>query len=132
MRLLLDTHALIWSMASSARLSPVARQAMLNPSNECFVSAVSLWEIAMKHAAGKLDLVGETPEGLMDIAMQEMGFGFVSLKPEVACTGGQIPKLHGDPFDRLLIHQAICEDYHLVSADKAFTRYEDFGLRLIW
>lgn len=119
-------------MASSARLSPVARQALLNPENECFVSAVSLWEISMKHAAGKLDLVGETPEGLMNIAMHEMGFSFISLSPEVACTVGQIPKLHGDPFDRMLIHQAICEDYHLVSADKAFNQYKGIGLRLVW
>ncbi len=132
MRLLLDTHAFIWAMAEPAKLSLAARQAMLNPANECFVSAVSLWEISMKHSSGKLDLEGEDPEALMGIAQMKMGFTVVPLDPEVAATLGLVPRLHGDPFDRMLIHQSIVGGFSLVSADRQFKEYKPYGLKLLW
>ena len=132
MRLLLDTHAFIWALAEPSKLSLLARQALLNPANECFVSAVSLWEISMKHSSGKLDLEGESPEALMGIAQMKMGFTFLSLDPEVAATLGHVPRLHGDPFDRMLIHQAISGGFYLVSADRKFKEYKSYGLKLVW
>ena len=69
---------------------------------------------------------------LFEVARREMGFSFVPLLPEVAVRLGDIPRLHGDPFDRMLIHQAIAGDYVLVSCDRLFCQYEEYGLKLLW
>lgn len=132
MNLLLDTHAFLWAMMESGRLSTTVRQALLDPENTVWVSAVTFWEIGMKHALGKLELNGVTPPELPDIALNRMGFQLVGLDPETAARFGEIPKLHGDPFDRMLIRQAILLGYHVVSADRQFVQYLPHGLKVLW
>ncbi len=132
MNLLLDTYAFLWSMMAQDKLSIAARQELLNPENTVFVSAVTFWEIGMKHALGKLDLNGVTPSVLPDIAASRMGFQLVDLDAGTASRFGAISRLHGDPFDRMLIHQATKGDFCLVSADRQFVPYSSCGLKLLW
>ena len=131
MKLLLDTHVLIWSLMESSKLSAKAKYEMLNPENECFVSAISFWEISMKYGMGKLDLGGIKPEHLQE-RVEKMGMTALALVPETAVGFCAVPRLHGDPFDRMLVHTAVDGGYQLVSADKAFSNYVDYGLSLIW
>jgi PIN domain nuclease of toxin-antitoxin system len=131
MNLLLDTHALIWALMDTAKLSAKAKVSILDSENECYVSAISFWEILLKHSLGKLDLNGIDPESLIE-KVDLMGMQLLDLSPSVAAGSHQVPRLHGDPFDRMLVHQAISGSYHLISADKALKAYEENGLQLIW
>ncbi|MDF7800443.1 type II toxin-antitoxin system VapC family toxin [Pontiellaceae bacterium B1224] len=131
MKLLLDTHVLLWALMEPSKLSTKAKVALLDPENECFISAISLWEISMKHALGKLELSGVKPEELI-AKIKQMGMDLMALSPITAVGFHNIPRKHGDPFDRMLIHQAISDDFYLVSADRVFPEYEELGLKLIW
>ena len=128
MRVLLDTHAFLWWVADSRRLSEPARDAIRNEANEVVVSAVSAWEIATKHRLGRLPEAG----GLAgDIRGAIVGQGFSELPISVADAerSGRLPGPHRDPFDRLLIAQALAHDLALVSNEEAFDRY---GVRRLW
>jgi PIN domain nuclease of toxin-antitoxin system len=128
MRLLLDTHALLWFVSADPKLSLPAQQAIADPGNQKFVSIVSLWEIAIKHSLGRLDL--QMP--LADFINQHLTPGKITLLsmsiPHLLKVD-LLPHLHRDPFDRLLIAQALTENLLLVSADAAFAQY---GVPLIW
>lgn len=132
MNLLFDTHAFLWAMMEHGKLSAMVRKELLDPENVVFVSAVTFWEIGMKHALGKLELDGVAPSELPDIAVRRMGCRLAGLDAETAARFGEIPKLHGDPFDRMLILQAVSMGYHLVSADRQFVKYLPHGLKLLW
>ncbi|MCK4565200.1 MAG: type II toxin-antitoxin system VapC family toxin [Verrucomicrobia bacterium] len=95
-------------------------------------SAVSLWEIAIKHALGKLDLKGVAPADLVTYATDEVGFNLLDLNSRLAAEYGHVPALHPDPFDRMLIHQAVSGGFSLVSADRKFKEYKSYGLKLVW
>lgn len=128
MRVLLDTHAFLWWVADSRRLSEPARDAIRNEANDVVVSAVSAWEIATKHRLGRLP----EAEGLAgDIRGAIVGQGFSELPISVADAerSGRLPGPHRDPFDRLLIAQALAHDLALVSNEEAFDRY---GARRVW
>lgn len=133
MRLLLDTHALIWSIVAPEALSQAARQAITDPAHEVAVSAVSFWEIAIKSALGKLTLTGTTPEALVDAA-QTQGFELLPLDAQLAASFTQLPldPQHRDPFDRMLVWQALRLDYTLVSRDRKIARSSQNGLRTLW
>ncbi|VGO18500.1 type II toxin-antitoxin system VapC family toxin [Pontiella sulfatireligans] len=132
MKLLLDTHAFIWAVMDTAKLSPTAKFHLLKPGSDVYVSAVSLWEIAIKHALGKLDLKGVDPLELAGYATGKMGFKLLDLDAELAAGYESVPAKHPDPFDRMLIHQAVALGLHVVSADKRFPLYVEHGLKLIW
>ncbi len=132
MKLLLDTHVFIWALMDTSRLSAVVKYQLQEPENEVFVSAISFWEIAIKFSLGKLELDGLLPSELAGIAEQEMGFNLLDLDALSAADSGTIPLLHKDPFDRMLIYQAIRSGCHMVSIDKKFTGYEPHGLKLLW
>ena len=119
MQLLLDTHALIWWLANNPTLSNKAKDAIANPDNIIFVSAASAWEIAIKNSIGKL----QTPN---DLAMQIEAKGFVPLSIDLhhALTVESLPQHHQDPFDRILIAQAIYERLTIVTRDRKFNVYE--------
>ena len=119
MQLLLDTHALIWWLANNPTLSNKAKDAIANPDNIIFVSAASAWEIAIKKSIGKL----QTPD---DLAMQIEAKGFVPLSIDLhhALTVESLPQHHQDPFDRILIAQAIYERLTIVTRDRKFNVYE--------
>ena len=128
MRVLLDTHAFLWWLAGSERLSGAARDAIGDPENDILVSAASAWEIAVKHRLGKLP-------GADDVALDVAGCiasqGFLEL-PITVRNGeraGRLPGPHRDPFDRMLIAQALALDLPLVSLETLFDRY---GVARIW
>ncbi|WP_376087366.1 type II toxin-antitoxin system VapC family toxin [Roseomonas sp. CCTCC AB2023176] len=120
MRLLLDTHVLIWAVTEPDRLPPRVAKAVAAPRNAVYVSAASAWEIAIKRAAGRLIFpIDEIDEILDRAAMEPLP---VSIAHGVAA--GALPRHHGDPFDRLLVAQAQIEDLVLVSTDETMGRYD--------
>jgi PIN domain nuclease of toxin-antitoxin system len=127
-RLLLDTHVLIWWLAGDPMLSANAKAAIADPGNEALVSAASAWEIATKYRIGKL------PQGAplaVDMPGVLAGQGFVELPITVrhGQAAGSLPGPHRDPFDRMLIAQAVLVDLVLVSNEAVFDRY---GVRRLW
>ena len=128
MRLLLDTHALVWWLEGSARLSVSARRAIADPSNEKLVSAASAWEITTKHRLGKLpgadEFAGEIPWAIADEGFEEL-----PLTVDDAARAGALPGPLNDPFDRMLIAQALSRNLVLVSTDSLFDGY---GVRRLW
>ena len=133
MKLLLDTHALLWSMIAPDQLSATARQAIADPNAQVAVSAISFWEISIKTALGKLQLDGATPETLVETAQQQ-GFDLLPLDPRLAASFSRFPvdPLHRDPFDRMLACQAIALGYTLVSRDRKLSATPAEGLRTLW
>ena len=123
MRLLLDTHALLWWLDGDRRLSLKARRAIASDSNSILVSAVSAWEITTKARLGKLPGASDVAA---DVAACVAGQGFSSLDITMlhAQRAGNLPGAHRDPFDRMLIAQSQIEDVALVSDDEAFDEYD--------
>ena len=116
MKLLLDTHVLLWALANDARLT-LAQAAALE-TGELHVSAASVWEVGIKRALGKLDV----PETLFDVA-REAGCRPLAITWAHADAAGRLPRHHDDPFDRMLIAQATCEGMTLVTSDAKFASY---------
>ncbi|HYZ72640.1 MAG TPA: type II toxin-antitoxin system VapC family toxin [Chthoniobacterales bacterium] len=133
MRGLIDTHALLFALASSKSLSLTAKNFLRDRQNEAFVSVVSFWEVSLKVSLGKLSLSGISPDEIPRYALS-MGLAFLPLTADTACTFHQLPKIgkHRDPFDRMIAWQAIREDLVLVSRDRAMSAYETYGLSLVW
>ena len=128
MRLLLDTHALIWWLEGSSRLSPSARQAMENEEHDVLTSAATAWEITTKHRLGKLpgaDLIAADVAG----AIADQGFGELAITVDDAARAGALPGPHRAPFDRMLIAQAQAHNLVLISSESLFERY---GVRRLW
>lgn len=125
MRILLDTHALLWAIAEPARLPERVAAAIRDPANEVFVSAVSTWEITIKAAIGKIEA------DVAEIAATFDTMGFVELAVTVAHTIRlrEIPPHHRDPFDRLLVAQALEGGLTLASRDPAF---HDYAVGIVW
>ena len=124
MKLLLDTHALLALLSRDPPLSPGARAAMQRPDAQLIVSAVSVWEIAIKRALGKL----EAPDDLIE-RVGEAGAELLSITARHAEAGGGLPLHHRDPFDRLLAAQAKLEGCAIVTKDPAFAAY---GVPVVW
>jgi PIN domain nuclease of toxin-antitoxin system len=119
MKLLIDTHTLVWSMNETGELTRKAREAIENYDNEIFVSVVSVWEAATKHRLGKFPEAGAfvgDPRGVLN----NLGFSSLSLELEHAHLSGSLIHPHRDPFDRMLAAQALLEGLTLVSNDKVF------------
>lgn len=133
MNLLLDTCVFLWALQEPARLSPAARRALQDPRHQVAVSVVSFWEISLKHGLGKLTLDGIAPEAF-PAAADEAGWEILPLPAEVAASSGRLPRLaeHRDPFDRLLVWQALRSDHTLVSRDGLMRGYIAHGLKLCW
>jgi PIN domain nuclease of toxin-antitoxin system len=123
-RLLLDTHALIWWMADAPELPDRARSAIADRSNEVMVSIASLWEIVIKRALGKL----EFPEDL-ETTLTAEGFGLLPVGLAHLRALESLPVLHRDPFDRMLVAQALADGLVMVSGDPAVARY---GAPILW
>jgi len=132
MKLLLDSHAFLWAVMDPEKLSKKVRTAVSSPANEVSVSAVTFWELSLKHSLGKLILEGVSPEELFVVA-QEAGFNLLSLDPKQASEYHRLPKLaHKDPFDRMLVWQAIASGSTMISKDPSMRAYTNQGLRLMW
>ena len=126
MRVLLDTVAFLFAIADPDRLSRRARNMMGDPANQRELSVISLAEIAMKNAAGKLNL---SREDTMD-ALRRLQVSVVPYTEAHALELMRLPVHHRDPFDRMLIAQALAEDVSVMTCDKEFRNYK--GLEVIW
>ena len=122
MKLLLDTHVVLWAATEPDRLTEEARLAIEDGSNEAFVSIVSAWEIAVKQSIGKLDLPKPAEQWLPEV-LRRTGFEVAELRLAAALRVRGLPWLHRDPFDRFLIAQALEEGYTLVTSDRALAAY---------
>lgn len=122
--LLLDTHALLWWLSEDDRLPTSMREELENPANDVMASAVSAWEISIKTKIGKLT----APVGLM-ASVEQTGLRWIPVEPAEAYEAGQLPLHHRDPFDRLLVSQAMARSARLVSRDE---RLDEYGVERIW
>ena len=122
MRLLLDTHALLWFYLGDPQLSPAAQTATVDPANAKLVSPASFWEIAIKVSIGKYGL-NETYEDFIQHAIFDNGFEILAIEPRHAAAVAIMPYHHKDPFDRMLIAQTIVEGIRIVSADTIVDQY---------
>ena len=119
MRVLIDSAALIWWFADDRRLGPTAADVIEDPSTEAYVSVASAWEIEMKRASDKLRLAGAVPDFLEAGLMYDLP---VRLRHAVAAAA--LPMHHRDPFDRMLVAQALTEGLVLITPDEALRQYE--------
>ena len=119
MNLLLDTHVLIWALENNPTLSEIAANSIIDGSNMVFVSAASVWEIGIKRNIGKL----ETPDNLLE-EIKLHRFTPLHINHDHAQLAGKLPDIHKDPFDRILIAQAIIEKFTLVTRDELSAEYD--------
>ena len=122
MRLLLDTHVLLWAATSPERLTADARAAIEDGSSDVFVSAVTAWEIAIKQSLGKLELARPAELWLPEV-IQRSGFQSMAVDQAAALRVRALPWHHRDPFDRLLVAQALEEGFTVVTRDTLFSAY---------
>jgi PIN domain nuclease of toxin-antitoxin system len=123
MRVLLDTQAWLWMNSDPNRLSRETRELLSDSDNDLFLSAASVWELAVKQAIGKLRLP-EAAEQFVPSRASAMGTNFLPINHRHALRGGGLPLHHRDPFDRLLIAQAQIEEIPILTADRVFGRYD--------
>ena len=128
MRLLIDSHVLLWWLLSDSHLSKTAQDVIADSANEVLVSAVTGYELALKAAAGRLSLPGKIEQFVPSRVATE-GFTPLSISLDHASRAGTLPAIHRDPFDRLLVAQAQVEGVPLVTADPAIGQYD---VEVIW
>jgi len=123
MNVLLDTHVALWVITESPRLTRAAKSLILSPRNQVWVSAVSLWEIAIKHSLGRGDMPVSSQEALA--YFKDSGLNILPVEAEHATAVEELAAIHQDPFDRLLVAQALTEPMRLVTHDPVVARYSD-------
>jgi PIN domain nuclease of toxin-antitoxin system len=128
MRLLLDTHTFLWWLFDDPKLSATIRATIADASNVILVSAASAWEIAVKHRKGKLPEAGDVAPRVAEYITRAR-FTPLAITIEHATAAGALPGPHDDPFDRMLIAQAMFEDIAIATTDRLF---RDYGARIIW
>jgi PIN domain nuclease of toxin-antitoxin system len=126
-RLLIDTHVWLWMLATPGRLNDATLAAIKNQENEAVISVASAWEVAIKHALGKLPL-SSTPSQLVDVSVRELKMS-VPIALDHVLAAASLPPHHKDPFDRILVAQAQLEGLTLVTADTAIWKY---GGAVLW
>jgi PIN domain nuclease of toxin-antitoxin system len=133
MKYLLDTHSFIWAVQETQNLGKAAQEIMIDWENDIYVSTVSFWEISLKVSIHKFAFAG------LDITYfpkyaKDMGFAIHDMLEEEAITfcGLPLKENHKDPFDRMLIWQAITYGFILISKDTKFDQYKENGLKMIW
>ena len=122
MRLLLDTHTLLWWLAGDQALSDAAREAIADPDNEVFVSTASAWEIATKYQLGRLSGAALITADIAG-AVASQGFTELPISIRDGQAAGGLPAIHKDPFDRMLIAQAVTAGMVIVSSEALFNAY---------
>ncbi len=123
MNLLLDTHIALWAIADSPRLSPDARKLITSSKTTIWVSAASIWEIAIKHSLGRANMPLSGHEALG--YFNEAGYRLLPVDAQHAAAVGDLPSHHQDPFDRILVAQALLEPMRLITHDPLVARYSD-------
>jgi len=127
-KLLLDTCTFLWMATDSPRLSPTARSAFADPGNDVYLSVVSAWEIAVKNGLGRLQLPNAV-EQFIPKRRDVYGVQSLSLLEDAALHVAKLPELHKDPFDRMLVAQAIVEGLTILTPDVAIAQYP---ARVLW
>jgi PIN domain nuclease of toxin-antitoxin system len=128
LRLLLDTHALLWFALMDPQLSSTATSLIMDPSHEKLVSPTSYWEIAIKISVKKYTL-SQPYELFMDQAINKNGFGYLHIEPKHTAALTTLPFHHKDPFDRLLVAQALVEGIPILSSD---TKLDSYPIQRLW
>lgn len=123
MNLLLDTHIALWAITDSPRLSGRARELIESPGASIWISAATIWEIAIKHSLGRGDMPVSSRDALH--YFRESGYRYLPIKPEHAAGVEDLPAHHADPFDRILVAQALIEPMRLMTHDLTLARYSD-------
>jgi PIN domain nuclease of toxin-antitoxin system len=126
--LLLDTHVALWAITDSERLTGRARQLIQEPASVIWVSVVSLWEIAIKHGLGRGDMPVSSQQALL--YFKAAGYRILSLDAAHVLALQDLPAHHQDPFDRMLVAQALTEPMRLLTHDAMVARYSDTVIRL--
>ena len=119
MKYLLDSNALIWSLVEPSRLKPEVRDLLTDPENDIVVSLVSLWEIIIKQSLGKLKM----PDNFV-VDIELVGYRIIGLNLSYLEAYAALPNIHKDPFDRMLIATANCENMKIITSDKIFKQYD--------
>ena len=127
MRLLIDTHTVIWFINANSRLPQHIRVMLEDESNDVYVSMISLWELSIKSRLGKLDL-NRSLADIVDL-LHENGFQFLPVLLDHVFCLDTLELHHRDPFDRMLIAQALADGFDIVGCDDVFDRY---GVRRLW
>ena len=122
MKLLLDTCAFLWLLADAPELSPRARELFQSADNEVYLSAASAWEIAVKHGLGRLPLP-DAPDRFVREMREAHGIAALPIDEESALHVSRLPMLHRDPFDRMLVSQAIVHGMTILTRDELVTQY---------
>jgi len=128
MKLLLDTHTFIWAATLDERLSPKARESLLNSDNELFLSTASIWEMAIKSSIGKL-ILKYPIEQIINEQIQINGLQILAIESAHALAVASLPWRHRDPFDRLLVCQSKLERLTILGKDRVM---DDYGVERIW
>lgn len=123
MRLLLDTHIALWAVTDSPHLPSSARELIVDPSNEVWVSAASVWEITIKHALGRQAMPVSGTEARHWFGVS--GYKDLAITSQHTAAVGELPPIHADPFDRLLVAQALTEPLRLLTHDKVVAQYSE-------
>jgi len=121
MRLLLDTHVLLWALTDDPRLTTSARELLLDPHNDVFFSAATVWEIAIKRALRRADIPVSAEQAIY--LFREAGYEELEISAAHAARVETLPHLHVDPFDRLLVAQALTEPMRLITSDRIVASY---------
>jgi len=128
LNLLLDTHVALWAITDSPKLSQKARDLLLSPKTTVWVSAANIWEIAIKYSLGR----GDMPVSSQDAVryFQESGYRFLAVETEHAIAVHELPAHHQDPFDRMLVAQALIEPMRLMTHDPLVALYSDTIIKI--
>ena len=128
MKLLVDTCTFLWIASASTRLSKTAAALFLDQNNERYLSAASDWEIGIKHAAGRLPLP-ERPDIFVARIREKSGIASLDIDEDSALYAGRLPGIHSDPFDRMLVAQAIVHGMTILTPDP---KIEQYAVRVLW
>lgn len=128
MKLLLDTHVFLWWLTADEQLSPRAKRVIRDGKNEVFFSAASAWEIAIKAKLGRVTLP-EDAERYIPAQLELNAFQVLPIRVQHALRVASLPDLHRDPFDRLLVAQALIEDLTVITKDR---RLSGYSVRVLW
>jgi PIN domain nuclease of toxin-antitoxin system len=122
---------MLWALTDTLKLSKKIKNVITHPENRIVISTISFWEVSLKASIGRLKIAGFSPEDLPDACIQ-MGFDIAPLGPGESSSYHRLrATYHKDPFDRMLIWTAICNDYTFISADNTVKKYTSEGLRIL-
>jgi PIN domain nuclease of toxin-antitoxin system len=127
-RILLDTATFLWAVTDASDLSDDARELFVDPDNEIYLSSVSTWEIAIKHALGRLTLP-DPPAKFIPAQRKQHGIDALTLDEESTLHLARLPALHKDPYDRMLVCQAVVQNLVILTPDELISQYP---VRTIW